>query len=153
LFGFYLTGRFYVVYNHYDSYNLPHLIRAELEAALAAGHIEEWKRQVANLKIIREHDAKTPRPTAEEILALERFCGNAQYANDWYWLLYGCQGSVNRVLQSGYLLNCVEEDGTPCWQEVAVIVNFDSSTLDIYQGSELSRYEEFSALEHRPDQP
>jgi hypothetical protein len=65
-----------------------------------------------------------------------------QSVTDWYCLLRGCQGSLSRVIKSGYLLNCVRLDGSlpggwePCWQEYAYIVNFDEGTFDFYVGKE-----------------
>lgn len=60
---------------------------------------------------------------------------STQSTNDWYCLLRECQGSIIKVLESGYLYNHVDNYGIPCWQEYAYIINFDTNKLDFYDDS------------------
>lgn len=48
LFGFYYNGKFYVVYNQYDSYRsiLGVNIINEIKKVIENGNFEEWKIQI-----------------------------------------------------------------------------------------------------------
>ena len=133
LFGFYYKGKYYVVYNHFDSYpsGLGVDIVNELKWAIKAGKLDEWIALLEKIKII-DYDMK---PTAEDIEKLKPYTDlrvSSQSTLDWYCLLRHCQGSLESVLNSGYLLNAVNSTGNPNWEEYAYIVNFDTKKLDFY---------------------
>lgn len=133
LFGFYYKGRFYVVYNHWDSYpsGLGIKVLNSIIKAIKDGTIQQWKEKVITIK---EVDENTP-PTAEDIQKLSAYtdlCVSTQSTSDWYCLLRNCQGSIESVLDSGYILNAVDSDGHPEFQEYAYVVNFDTDNLDFY---------------------
>lgn len=116
LLGFYFKGKFYVVYNHFDSYpsGLGVALLRELIAAVDANRLDEWASKLESLRIVSETEE-----TSEEDVG-------------WYEKLHDCQGSFERVLASGYLLNALDTQGEPQWQEFAYIVNFDNQTFEFY---------------------
>lgn len=116
LFGFFFRGKFYVVYNHFDSYpsGLGVALLQELIAAIEANRLDEWRCKLESIRVVSEDDE-----TSEEDVG-------------WYEKLHECQGSFERVLASGYLLNALDRAGEPQWQEYAYVVNFDEQTFDFY---------------------
>jgi hypothetical protein len=136
-----------VVYNHLDSYPsfLGMAVVRELKRALKVDGLKGWTSLLKHIKIVDE-DKSIP-PTDEEIEELcyyadlqVKYSLDSNSLKDWYSLLRRCEGSLNAVLSSGYLLNHVNEDGTPIWQEYAYIVNLDSKKLDFYDHAKLSSY-------------
>lgn len=147
LFGFFYKGKYYVVYNHWDSYpkGLGAIIVKELKQAIEEGRLEEWINLLIQIKIV---DESIP-PTAEEIEKLKIYADlkvSHQSYEDWYCLLRNCQGSLEKVLASGYMVNHVDEDGNPIWEEYAYIVNLDTNKLDFYNDEWESRSYEFNDL-------
>lgn len=136
LYGFYYRGRFYLVYNHYDSYptGLGADLAREICAAGAVG-IARWKEAFDSGAIVIMDEWGADDPTPEQVERLRDYMvapeGNRNL--DWYLLLRRCQGSIERVIESGHLLNNVT-DNEPDWQEYAYVVNLDTSTLDFYDG-------------------
>ena len=147
LFGFHFRGKYYVVYNHWDSYpsGLGYIIVKELQEAIRSGKLEEWIRLLEQLKVV---DPQVP-PTPEDIQTLRSFTDlgvSTQSTSDWYCLLRGCQGSLEQVLRSRYLLNATDPDGIPCWEEYAYVINLDTKQLEYYVGSELVESFDFENL-------
>lgn len=149
LFGFHYKGKFYVAYNHFDSYpdGLGNDIIKEIKKAISNGTFESWKLKLENIKCI---DEETP-PTTEDIQKLKPYTDlnvSTASTSDWYCLLRKCQGSLELILESGYLNNHVKKDGKPYFQEFAYIVNFDTQKLDFYCGSKLSKEFDIYNLEY-----
>jgi len=147
LFGFFYKGKYYVAYNHFDSYTsgLGVWVVTELEKAIKENKIEEWKQLVDNLK---EVNCNVP-PTEEEIEKLKEYANlgvSYQKYEDWYCLLHKCQGSLSKVLESGYIVNCVNKDGKPDWESYAYIVNLDQDVLEFYDGEDLDHVYTFNNL-------
>ncbi|SNW62242.1 Hypothetical protein ORPV_338 [Orpheovirus IHUMI-LCC2] len=146
LFGFVYKGKYYVAYNHYDSYPdyLGQLILDEIKAMLKCGSFDEWLEMAKRIKVVGNVN-----PTAEDINLLKEYTDlsvSRQSTDDWYCLLRKCQGSLKNVLESGYILNHVEEDGSPCFEEYAYLLNFDNKTFDFYEGSVLVGQYQFNNL-------
>ena len=138
LFGFYHKGKYYVVYNHFDSYpdGLGRDIVEQIKYALENNLLDQWKKQLDELKIVSFDMI----PTSEDIEKLKNYTNlevGGQATHDWYCLLRCCQGSLMDVLNSGYLLNRVNDDGKPLFQECAYILNFDNESFDFYCGDKL----------------
>jgi len=64
------------------------------------------------LKIIKEDDTPTPEDI-EKLKCYTNLTVSTQSTSDWYCLLRGCQGSLEKVLRSGYMLNYVDDNGVP----------------------------------------
>lgn len=152
LFGFFYKGKYYVIYNHWDSYpsGLGADVVKELKNAIKDGGLERWIELLIQIKVV---DESIP-PTVEDIKKLAAYTNlkvSRQSTADWYCLLRDCQGSINEVLSSGYLLNHVDEKGIPCWEEYAYIVNFDTNKLDFRgydedEDEDVCRSYDFTAL-------
>ena len=115
LFGFYHKGKYYMIYNHFDSYpeGLGLTLIEELKQAIKDGKIEEWIELLENLKVV---DEAIP-PTEEEKERLKEYCDlsvSTKSMDDWYCLLRHTQRSFEKVLKAGYISsNWVGEDGSP----------------------------------------
>ena len=140
LFGFYYKGKYYVSYNHFDSYKsgLGQDIIDQIKKAITEGTFEEWKELLG--KII-EVDQRIP-PSPEEIEKLKKYANlgvSHQKYEDWYCLLHHCQGSLEKVLRSGYIWNCTLDNGIPDWDYYNYIVNFDTEKLDFWRYDTLKK--------------
>ncbi len=96
LFGFYRKGKYYLVYNHFDSYRsgLGRDLVNEIKIAIADKRLNEWKTAVSNLKIV---DPDTP-PTEEDVKRLTSFANLAVSSRstvDWYCLLRNVRAALN----------------------------------------------------------
>ncbi len=145
LFGFYHRGKFYVVYNHFDSYQsgLGAAIAREVAEAGPDG-IVRWKKALdrGRIIVVSVSDGDAPKPTAEDIQRLAPYTNTdvgVQTLADWYVLTHKCQGSLVRVMESGYLLNHVDPRGKPMWEEHAYIVDLDRGEFKHYVGRTLAR--------------
>lgn len=150
LFGFLYKGRYYMVYNQYDSY-LEGLGR-DLINEIQNGQLEEWIALLIKLKVIF---SDSPAPTPEDIEKLAPYTvvdvGECS-THDWYCLTHKCQGSFVSVLQSGYLLSHLPHDkmGTVpvCnrWIEYIYILDFDHKQFIVHSDGE----EQVFDLDHLP---
>ena len=151
IFGFYYKGRYYVAYNHFDSYpeGLGNNIVNQIRNAKRIGTFDHWIDLLVQLRVIQEHITPTP----DDIKALEPYTNlnvSNQSTDDWYCLVHKCQGNLYKVLESGYLLPHMDAEGTPYFEQYAYVVNFDTNDLDFYIGSE--KLESYS-LDNLPDVP
>jgi hypothetical protein len=158
LFGFYYKNKFYVVYNHLDSYpeHLGKLLVEEITEAVKSGQVnsgevtngevDQWMEMLE--KIIWVDDGHTD-PTPEDIERLKPYTDlsvSSRSELDWYCLLRGTQGSMKKVLECGYMMNQVNSDGVPYFQEYAYILNFDTKKFDFYEGDVCKESFELSEL-------
>lgn len=79
LFGFYFKGKYYLVYNHFDSDDLQENLLAEIRAAIEDGSIDSWIDKLDSIVVVSEDDTN-------------------------YHKFRHCQGSFIRVLESGHLV-------------------------------------------------
>jgi hypothetical protein len=148
LFAFLYKGKYYVFYNHYDSYpaGLGNDLINEIKKAIVENRLDEWKEMLTLMRIIKEGDV----PTSEDIKNLE-WCTDLSVddrsTTNWYCLLRGCQGSYERVLKSGV---CVDgyslENAEACWADYSYVLDFDANTFKIYD-----RYETEISLDKLND--
>ena len=134
LYGFYYKNKFYVVYNHCDSYpeHLGKLIVEEIQKALDNNQIMDWRIKMESLKVVN-YDIK---PTQEEIKKLKPYTDlevSSESTDAWYYLLKKTQQSLEKVLDSGFIINDVDDFGRPYYEEYAYILNFDTNQLDYYE--------------------
>lgn len=135
-FGFYYKSKYYLIYNHFDSYPdwLGHVIVSELKAAIDNNRLAEWISSLENIKVVTDDVL----PSKEDIERLKEYTNinvSHQSVNDWYCLVHKCQGSLESVLASGYLYKHADTP-TECWSswtEYGYVVNLDSHKLEYYQ--------------------
>ena len=117
------NGKKFTVYNHYDSYPMGlgiHLIN-ELIELLKTYTIHELIVKFNEIKVIDEDE-----PTSLDITKLQKFTNltvSTQSTTDWYCLLHKCQGSIAKILESGYALQYDGHD------EYNYIINFDDNNF------------------------
>ncbi len=141
LFGFTYKGRYYVAYNHWDSYpsGLGVDIVNQIRKAIEENRLEEWKTLLEQIRVI-DWEVK---PTEEEIEKLAPYTDltvSNGSTSDWYCLIRKTQGNLNSMLKCGYIDNHVNrETGLPECEEYAYILNFDTNMLDFYTGTILTQ--------------
>lgn len=132
-------GRYYLIYNHYDSYpeGLGKSLIIQLIKLLDKYEYDNLKLKISNLEIV--NDSITP--TEDDINYLKEYTNlgvSTRSTNDWYCLLHRCQGSIIRTLEAGYIY-C--EDITSrdiydsyiqkSWSEYNYILDFDNDTFSV----------------------
>ena len=146
LFGFRYQGKYYLVYNGFDSYfkGLGQRLLDELRLAMALGQFDAWLERFKQLKIVTGDDI----PTAEDYEKCKPYTDpeimKNRDPNDpadlWFGLLYNCQGSFRAVLDSGYLKREITKDeesidiGFVKWVgfvEYIYILDFDAHKLTV----------------------
>lgn len=130
IFGFRYKGKYYVCYNHFDSYP-SELAKNLIEEIKSEKSLTNWIKMLKKLKIV---DESIP-PTQQEIISLNQYhqchCPSVGKVS-WYSLLRNTQGSFVRVLESGHLLNHIDKDEKPCFEEFGYILNFDTMGFEYY---------------------
>ena len=153
LFGFRYNSRYYMVYNHFDSYfsgigmNLLNEIRKLKNEDKFDERLEMFKK----LRIVTEND----KPTKADIVKCQPYLNKMVfdgYDYDYYSLLRNCQGSFERVLHSGYLCRYDIDDIKDKHNslEYGYVLDFDAKSFIIhYERDEGTKVEEFD-LNHLP---
>ena len=137
LFGFLYNGRYYLVYNQYDSYpsGLGLDLVKEIVQMLKDGQLAEWLEMFKKLKIVTE---ESDAPTKEDVEKLTPYTDldvSYQSVEDWYCLTRECQGSFLKVLKSGYLFSYLSKEemengcGTDIMIEYIYVLDFDHNTF------------------------
>ena len=134
LFGFHYKGKYYLIYNHSDSY--PEALGADLvnqiKQAIKSGLLEEWKNKVLELE-----DIKGTVPTKKQIKFLETttlYLGDN--TTDWYRLLHDTQGSLQNMLNAKYFESYTNDYSKPRVIDTDIeyyyVLNLDTYELDFY---------------------
>lgn len=137
LFGFKYKNIYYLVYNQYDSYfsYLGINLLTEIKTALKFNRIDEWKKKIEKLKIVKYNDE----PTAEDIEKLSKSdLTNSTDLTDWFYLLENRQQSYSKILDSGYVYSDVYNERSidnHVGIEYQYILNFDDSQFEIKSSS------------------
>lgn len=122
-----------IAYNHYDSYP-ESLGNAVLDwASRAAERLEEVRERAAALRVVDAGSA----PTAEDAARLapwtDRTVGGRS-TDDWYCLLRGTQGDLDKVLEAGVLVDASEFPLDSLFAEWGYLVDLDSRVFEVYRG-------------------
>lgn len=128
-FGFIYKGKYYAVYNHWDSYyeGLGVLLLQEILEAMKDLSFYAWPYLLTQLKVVNDSIPPTPEDI-EKLKIYTNLTVSQQDTQDWYCLLRGCQGSFVKVLQSGYILNAVDsEGGRPQDEAYNYYIDFDTN--------------------------
>ena len=74
-------------------------------------------------------------PTDAERAKLAEFTdGSVSTGDDWYSVLRNCQGDLDAILRSGYILNSFQFGFDSLFCEWAYIIDLDTFRLDVYKG-------------------
>lgn len=148
-FGFYYKGKYYLIFNHYDSYPewLGRIIVSELKVAIDRNRLEEWKLRLDGIKVVTDDIP----PTEQDIERLKEYTNTAvsrQTVYDWYCLVHKCQGSLETVLDSGYIYKHADtpEECWASWTECGYVINLDMKKLEFYQSDADVQFFEFTDL-------
>jgi len=130
--GFYLEGRWYVMFNQFDSYprGLGNNILKDLKKSHHNGSFKKWKNQVPFLKFIDPN----VKPTPEEILKYAPYTNlkhHSRSTEDWACVLYKAK-TLSNCLRAGCMINHIDAEGKPKWEQYAYIINFDTEKIDYY---------------------
>ncbi len=106
-FGFSYKGKYYIGYNHWDSYLSGLGVRLILEIIHA--DLDEWIKLLENIKEVSDDEAE---PTPEEIKKLEGYAdmSGCSKFKSWDKILELTQGSFYHMLHAGYLVNVNDYD-------------------------------------------
>jgi hypothetical protein len=100
-------GKKYKMYNHFDSYYNG--LGVDLINELTNCNISEWKSLIDKLIIVDDSDKITDdviNKISKHIQINDKNVTN----NNWYGLLYFTQGSINKTLQIGYMLEIYDDE-------------------------------------------
>ena len=129
-FGFYHKGKYYMCYNHYDSY--PSYLGVHLLLEILGADLDEWIKLLEKIKLVSD-DVK-PRP--EDIKRLAKYTNltvSSCSTSEWYCLLYLTQGSFYHVLHCGYMKNVY---GTGMGEDYEYVLDLDNKVFRA-EGGEL----------------
>jgi hypothetical protein len=137
---FIFNGKKIKVYNHWDSYpeGLGRKIVKELKVLLESRLIEEIIERLNEIKIFNYGSV----PTEEEIEKLQKYSDvsvSNQDLNDVYCLLRKTQGSIQKILEAGYVVN---HEGD---EDYNYFVNFDSKKFG-WDGMEGWRFNDLDSF-------
>ena len=137
IYGFIIGGAEKIGYNHFDSY--PDGLGVSILQELRTGDLEEIKAQAGQLRVITDESKwPTPEQIDEVIAKLGTPDGSAR---DWYWLLRDTQGSLDRTLRSGYIIDYSDFALDSLFCEWGYLVNFETGFLEVYRGFQRERHE------------
>jgi len=138
-YGFKNAGKYYVTYNHSDSY-VQGLGAEVIRFCQIVSHKDAWQEVSGNVEKIQLVDRNSV-PTPELIERYKPFADvgvSNQTLEDWYCLLRGVQfGGFLWGVAAGELEHMIDgfdflKDSLFC--EYAYIINLDDMTLDFYRG-------------------
>lgn len=141
LFGFYYQGKYYLMYNHYDSYpsSLGYSLIWQIRKAIANDTFRSWPAKVKALQVIDLNGER--KPTPQEIARLAPYT-NLNVSNksteDWYCLVRGTQGRLEEVLDAGFVFH---DQMYWYFLEYIYVVNLDTQQLEIHYDSD--RFSEY----------
>ena len=147
LHGFYFRGKYYTVYNQYDSYpeSLGLIVFKELINAIKNNQLNEWRNKLIDIVMVSDND----KPNEQQIEHLKPYTDlnvSSKSTNDWYCLLRRCQGSLVNVLESGHCYHSGDPN-VDIWIEYCYIVNLDNNSLEFWHRADTPTMLPFDELE------
>ena len=133
-------GKMYVMYNHFDSYPERPGLGWNLIQEITWGNIETWKKALERIHIVDGNPTEEDRRNLHPYTDLS--VGSGSYG-DWYCLTRKCQGSVEKTLRSGYLLDdpspftedgLAKRLGAQVW---GYAIDLDKNEFRTFQGAEI----------------
>jgi hypothetical protein len=134
LFGFLYKGKYYLFYNHCDSYpaGFGADLVTQIQEAIDHNRLDEWKEKIVLLESVN----RDVHPTAEQIERLKPFTDltvGRGSTSDWYCLLRKCQGNLQTILDTGIFYDeGYSESQLMGFLQFSYVINFDDNTLDCY---------------------
>jgi hypothetical protein len=145
LYGFQYKGNYYVQYYGTDSYpaGLGACLIKDIKIAMDNGQFAQWRDSVGKIKSVKAADC----PSDEEVKHILQFSKyscplfvySSQRLQNWRSLTHGCVDSLSKIIDSGYVINQVDERGKPMFEQYTYIVNFDTDEFDFYWEDERIR--------------
>ena len=142
-----------MVYNHFDSYfsYLGRDLLNELRKMIKEDKFDEWLELFKKLRMVAENDDATE----EDIAKCQAYHDeNVGDGHNWYSLLRKCQGSFEKVLQSGFMCRQPQDKDNAIsldlFIEYIYVLDFDAKSFIIhYTNKDGTKVEEFD-LYHLP---
>jgi len=139
--GFRLDNKFYVTYNHSDSYPAGGLGDEVVKFCMFVEGLQAWEKLAENVRKLILIDEYSGKPTQEDVDRYQRYCDlsvSNQTSYDWYCLLRHAQNGVMLwdVLSGkmGHINDGFDFMKDSLFCEYAYIINLDDMTLDFYKG-------------------
>lgn len=102
IFALYFKGKYYWLYNHWDSWDVWANLQEEVTTAIADGTFVTWIDMFNCCKVVNDDIPVT----VEDIARLSKYTDlsvSSQSTADWYCLTRRLQGTFLETLVSGYL--------------------------------------------------
>lgn len=144
---FLYKGKYYAIYNHFDSYDLYKNLKKEIIDAIKNGTFDSWKSKVENIVCV---DTNLP-PTDEQVEKLKPYTDlkvSSKNKHDWYCLLRETQGSFVKVLDAGYIENHLEnkqfESIFDMFNEYTCVLDLDLMKFISYVGDKIVKIDDLN---------
>ena len=128
-----IKNKIFYSYNHFDSYpsGLGKLLTESLRYLLTTHTYEELIEILYNIKIVFDDSV----PSDSEINELKKYADtsvSSESLSEWYCLLRKCQGNLNLIIESGYLLSTKFDNVAECISDnidYTYVLNFNENTF------------------------
>jgi hypothetical protein len=135
--GFLADGKWYVTYNHFDSYP-EYLGMRVLEFCKQVKDWEALRENVKSLTLVNEHE----KPTDEQMQEYANYYSNPNVddhpVKDWYWLFHSLQGEgILYAVEKGDVKHMIDDHtflANSLFCEWAYIIDLDKMKLRVYKG-------------------
>lgn len=152
--GVTIDGQDKITYNHWDSY--PEGLGVDTVEKLInmfnTHGVEKVKEMARGIRLVDE----SKKPTKEDIGQLHMYAnigvGN-QSLEDWYCLLRGLQGQIDKYLKVGVMTDARSFLDDSLFCEYAYIFNFDTMKLEMYQGFQSAPHDKGRFANNNLEQP
>jgi hypothetical protein len=122
-----------VTYNHWDSY--PSVLGCKIVNYIKGKSFDDMRKDFSKIQLVSEED--TPAKEQVEECSLAETTNTdvgGQSEEDWYCLLRGAQGDLDKHANVGYMIDSQVFLYDSLFCEWAYILNMDTKELEIYRG-------------------